>query len=59
MMAKLGTLAPCLGLATDLGGGCGWLLVRKMQSVVNEEVLGVGLLVEPQVARWYCVPQRR
>ena len=47
MMARLGTMVVCLGLAMGLGGGCGWLLVRKMQRVVDDEVLGVGVLGGP------------
>ena len=36
-----------------------WLLVRKMQRVVDDEVLGVRVLVWPRVARLDWVLQRR
>ena len=36
-----------------------WLLVRKMKRVVDDEVLEVGVLVGPRVARLDWVPQRR
>ena len=35
-----------------------WLLVRKMQRVLDDEVLGVGVFVGPRVSRLDRVPQR-
>ena len=59
MMARLGTLVACLGLAMGLGGRCEWLLVQKMQKVGRDELLGVEVVVGPRVARWDWVPQCR
>ena len=59
MMAGLGTVVACLGLAIGLGGGCDWLVERKMQRVVDDEIIGVGVLVGPRVARLGWGPQRR
>ena len=55
MLARLGSLVACWGLAMGLGACCGWLLVLKMQRVVDDEVLGVKVLVGPPVAHWGSV----
>ena len=56
MMARLGTLVACLGLAMGLGGGGGWLVLRKMQRVVDDGVIGDEVRMAPRVARWDWVP---
>ena len=58
MMARPGIHLAHSGLAMGLGRGCGGLLVRKMQRVVDNEVRGVGVLTVPRVAYWDWVLQR-
>ena len=41
-MARPRSLVVCLGLAMGFRGGCCWLVVLKMQRVVDDEVHGDG-----------------
>ena len=61
MMARLGTLVACLGLAMGLGGGCGCWCGRCKGSLMTK-FSGSGYSWSPRrprVARWDWVPQRR